>query len=166
MYGKHYRRLSSRRARSRSHRRSLRANPKMNAGALLGLIVVGGVAAWLFSGSSKPKRRREWETAGVLPPGTGEVIYVPTATGKTVPASKQVAVPKEAPMPDWLKAALAAGALVPGLMPGTLIINAGYNWLTSTAPWWQKAAVSAGFLIPGSGTGTLLMNAVYDWWNS
>lgn len=163
MRRKHHRRSTRRHPARRSHRvRSLRRNPKIKTGALLGLAVVGGLAVWFLYGNKK----KEWETAGVLPPGTGEVIPVETPAGKTIPASKQVGVPKEAPMPDWMKAAIAAGALIPGALPGTLVINAGYDWFKSDTPWWQKAGIAAGFLVPGAAMGTFLMNAVYDWFKS
>jgi len=151
--------------RVRHHRRShLRANKTIKSDKnmiYIGLAVVGGVAAWYFLSGSKKQ-------PGAYAPGTGEIVYqpqppIPAAQGTSVPS---VPEPPSQAMPDWMKAAIAAGALIPGALPGTLVINAAYDWWRSDTPWWQKAAMVAGALTPGVLPGTLVLNAAYDWWKS
>lgn len=148
--------------RRRHARRHLRRNAKKPDLLMVGALALGAAAILYVVAGNKKKKE-----PGVFPPGTGEIVYVPPPSGgKPVPATTQVAPPADAGMPDWMKAAIAAGALIPGTLPGTLIVNAAYDWMKSGTPWWQKAGIAAGFLVPGAAFGTMLMNAVYDWWKS
>jgi len=154
-------------SRRRKHYRANAAKKNMTA-LYVGVVAVGGAAVWYFM--SRPKQ------PGAYAPGTGAIVYrpqppIPAAQGVSTPT---VPTPPADAMPDWMKAAIAAGALIPAAVnsPATvavivgtpLVVNAAYDCATSDQPWWMKAATVYGALIPGALPGTIVLNAAYNWW--